>query len=48
MENKIRVLIAEDQELTSIGLKTILSKQADLEILGIASDGQQAVEMACK
>ncbi|MDX1989767.1 MAG: response regulator transcription factor [Candidatus Obscuribacter sp.] len=46
MENKIRVLIAEDQELTSIGLKTILSKQADLDILGIASDGQQAVEMA--
>jgi NarL family two-component system response regulator LiaR len=46
MESKIKILIAEDQELTSIGLKAILSKQADIEVLGIAADGLQAVKMA--
>lgn len=45
MEPKIKVLIAEDQELTSMGLKSLLSKQPDIEVIGIASDGEKAVTM---
>jgi DNA-binding NarL/FixJ family response regulator len=42
----IRVLIADDQELVRSGLTMILEAQPDIEVVGAASDGLQAVELA--
>ena len=42
----IRVLIADDQELVRTGLSMILDAQPDIEIVGQASDGNEAVALA--
>lgn len=42
----IRVLLADDQELLREGLRTILDTQDDLEVVGEASNGQEAVRLA--
>ncbi len=42
----IRVLIAEDQTLMRQGLKTILDLEEGFEVVGEASDGQEAVDRA--
>ncbi len=42
----IRVLIVDDQALVRGGFRSILEGQPDLEIVGEAEDGAQAVEMA--
>ena len=42
----IRVLIADDHPAVLGGLKSILSKAADIELVGEARDGQEAVRLA--
>ncbi|MEO7911072.1 MAG: response regulator transcription factor [Roseiflexaceae bacterium] len=42
----IRILIAEDQTLMRQGLKTILDLEDGFEVIGEASDGQEAVDRA--
>jgi DNA-binding NarL/FixJ family response regulator len=42
----VSVLVADDQELVRTGLRTILDAQPDLEVVGEAGDGEQAVEAA--
>ena len=42
----IRVLIADDQDLVRTGLRMILDAQPDIEVIGEAADGRQAVELA--
>jgi DNA-binding NarL/FixJ family response regulator len=42
----IKVLIADDQEIIRTGLKTILDAQPDIEVVGLATDGREAVSMA--
>lgn len=42
----ISVLIADDQELVRTGLAMILDAQPDIEVLGQAVDGRQAVQLA--
>lgn len=42
----IRVLIADDQELVRTGLSMILGAQPDIEVVGQASDGNEAVALA--
>ena len=42
----IRVLIADDQELVRAGFRALLDAQDDLEVVGEADDGAQAVELA--
>ncbi|WP_307381254.1 response regulator transcription factor [Microbacterium sp. W4I20] len=42
----IRVLIADDQELVRTGLSMILGAQPDIEVVGEAADGNQAVTLA--
>jgi DNA-binding NarL/FixJ family response regulator len=42
----IRVLVADDQELVRTGLTMILSAQPDIEVVGQAVDGLEAVELA--
>jgi DNA-binding NarL/FixJ family response regulator len=39
----IRVLVADDQELVRAGFKMILETQADLQVVGEAADGVEAV-----
>jgi DNA-binding NarL/FixJ family response regulator len=42
----IRVLVADDQELVRTGLAMILDAQPDIEVVGTAVDGKQAVSLA--
>lgn len=42
----IRVLIADDQALVRGGFRMILEAQPDMEVVGEASDGRQALELA--
>ncbi|HXI76447.1 MAG TPA: response regulator transcription factor [Steroidobacteraceae bacterium] len=42
----IRVVIAEDQALVRRGVALLLSMEADMEVVGQASNGVQAVELA--
>jgi DNA-binding NarL/FixJ family response regulator len=44
----IRVLLADDQALFREGLETLLSVHKDIEIVGQASNGQEAVDLALK
>jgi DNA-binding NarL/FixJ family response regulator len=43
---RIRVLIIDDQPLVRRGLVLMLSLEADMEVIGEAGDGVEAVEMA--
>ncbi len=42
----IRVLLADDQQLLRTGFKMVLGTEPDLDIVGEATDGVEAVEMA--
>src|SRR5687768_15483426 len=42
----IRVLVADDQEIVRTGLTMILDAQPEIEVVGAAADGRQAVELA--
>ena len=42
----IRVLLADDQALIRAGFRVLLDSADDLEVVGEAADGAQAVEMA--
>ena len=42
----IRVLLADDQALVSGGFRSILEGQPDMEVVGEAADGAEAVELA--
>jgi DNA-binding NarL/FixJ family response regulator len=42
----IRVLLADDQQLLRTGFKMVLGTEPDLDIVGEAADGAEAVEMA--
>jgi DNA-binding NarL/FixJ family response regulator len=46
--SKIRVLLADDQDIIRTGLTIILNHQPDLEVVGQAADGLEAVELAKK
>jgi len=42
----IRVIIADDQSIVRAGLATILNGQPDIEVIGQAADGREAVTLA--
>jgi DNA-binding NarL/FixJ family response regulator len=42
----IRVLIADDQDIVRTGLTMLLNAQPDIEVVGAAADGRQAVSLA--
>lgn len=44
----IRVLIVDDQALFREGLETLLSIQQDIEVVGQAGNGQEAIDLALK
>lgn len=41
----LRVLVVDDHELTRFSLKLALSGQENIELVGVASNGQEAIEM---
>ena len=43
MENLIRVIIADDEALIRAGLATILQASGDIEVIGEASTGEEAL-----
>jgi DNA-binding NarL/FixJ family response regulator len=45
MPDKIRIVIADDHPIVRRGLRTVLKTQADMELVGEAENGQQAVDM---
>jgi DNA-binding NarL/FixJ family response regulator len=42
----IRILLADDEELVRTGLRLILGSEHDLEVVGEAADGREAVALA--
>ncbi|MDO8963823.1 MAG: response regulator transcription factor [Coriobacteriia bacterium] len=42
----IRVLIADDQSLVRAGFRVLVDSESDLEVVGEAADGREAVELA--
>src|ERR1700745_3557414 len=46
MKKKIRILLADDHAVVRQGFKMILAAQADMEIVGEAGNGRDAVELA--
>ena len=43
---RIRVMLADDHDIVRKGVRYLLSEDAAIEVVGEASDGLQAVEMA--
>ena len=46
MTNKLRILIAEDHEIVRSGLKLTVESQPDMEVVGEAGDGREAIRLA--
>ena len=44
----IEILIADDDQLVRVGLRAVLDTEADLAVVGEASDGIEAVAMAAE
>lgn len=44
--NKIKVLIADDQKLLAEGIKGVLESSEEIEVIGIAEDGEKALSLA--
>ena len=45
-EPPMRVLLVDDQDLVRAGFRMILSVEPDIEVVGEASDGEKAIELA--
>lgn len=45
-ERPIRVLLADASRLTTLGIKQVIEKEPDLEIVGVAADGEDAIAQA--
>ncbi|MGW0882543.1 response regulator [Streptomyces sp. NPDC002671] len=44
-ERPVTVLVVDDEELTRTGLRTLLSAQPDIEVIGEADDGSQVLPL---
>jgi two-component system chemotaxis response regulator CheB len=47
-EKKIRIFIVDDSAFMRMVLKDVLEKEKDMQIVGIAKDGMEAIELAIK
>jgi DNA-binding NarL/FixJ family response regulator len=45
---KIRILLAEDHEVVREGTRRVLEQEPDMEVIGEAGDGEEAVKLATK
>ncbi|MCH7846287.1 MAG: response regulator transcription factor, partial [Acidobacteria bacterium] len=48
MSDTIRVIIVDDHPVVRTGLRGMLETQADIEVVGEAENGKQAVSLAAK
>ncbi len=46
MDEKIKVLLIDDHEMVRMGLKTYLSLEENIEIVGEGSNGEEAIQLA--
>ena len=46
--NKIKVIIADDHVLFREGTRNLIDREKDIEVIGEASDGQEAIELVSK
>ncbi len=46
MARKIRILLVDDHRLVRHTLAHLITKEADMEIIGEASDGQESINLA--
>lgn len=44
-QSSVRVLVVDDHELTRLSLKLALSSQKNIQLVGLASNGQEAIKM---
>ena len=44
MDKKIKVMIADDQVILAEGIKSVLETDPELEVIGLAFDGFDALE----
>src|SRR3989442_15803783 len=42
-DRAIRVLLADASRITTMGIQQVIEKESDMEIVGVASDGEEAV-----
>lgn len=47
-DDVIRVVVADDHALVRAGLEQLLAGAEDIDVVGMAVDGQQAVDLACR
>ena len=47
-ERKIRVMLVDDHAVVRQGIANLLGDQPDIEVVGEAADGQEAVELAAR
>lgn len=45
---KINVVLADDHTIVRKGLRSLLDAEADIEVVGEAGDGREAIEKTCK
>lgn len=48
MNDSIRVLVADDHAIVRKGICALLATEPDIEVVGEAQDGQEAIEKACE
>ncbi|HLS03656.1 MAG TPA: response regulator transcription factor [Actinomycetales bacterium] len=48
VKRPIRVVLVDDQQLVRAGFRMVIDSQPDMEVIGEANDGAQAVELAGK
>lgn len=46
MEEKLRILIAEDHQTVREGIKLLVNSQTDMEVIGETGDGEEAIKQA--
>jgi DNA-binding NarL/FixJ family response regulator len=45
-ENNIRVLLADDHEVVLMSIKSLLEREEDIEVVGMAANGREAIQLA--
>jgi NarL family two-component system response regulator LiaR len=45
---KIRVVLADDHAIVRDGLRALLEEEGDIEVVGLAADGIEAIHQACE